>query len=32
VAGGKSSFASHGTVRNATAVVPTAQLIVPDPR
>jgi len=32
VAGGKSSFASHGTVRNAAAVVPTAQLIVPDPR
>ncbi len=31
VAGGKSSFASHGTVRNAAAVVPTAQLIVPDP-
>jgi phosphoribosylglycinamide formyltransferase 1 len=32
VAGGKSSLASDGTVRNATAVVPTAQLIVPDPR
>jgi phosphoribosylglycinamide formyltransferase-1 len=32
VAGGKSSFASHGKVRNAAAVVPTAQLIVPDPR
>jgi phosphoribosylglycinamide formyltransferase-1 len=32
VAGGKSSFASHGTVRNATAVGPSAQLIVPDPR
>ena len=32
VAGGKSSFASHGAARNATAVVPTAQLIVPDPR
>jgi phosphoribosylglycinamide formyltransferase-1 len=31
VAGGKSSLASDGTVRNATAVVPTAQLIVPDP-
>ncbi len=32
VAGGKSGFASHGTARNATAVAPTAQLIVPDPR
>jgi phosphoribosylglycinamide formyltransferase-1 len=32
VASGKSSLASDGTVRNATAVVPTAQLIVPDPR
>ena len=32
VAGGKSSFASDGSVRNATAVVPTAQLIVPDLR
>jgi phosphoribosylglycinamide formyltransferase 1 len=32
VAGGKSSLASDGTVHNATAVVPTAQLIVPDPR
>jgi phosphoribosylglycinamide formyltransferase-1 len=32
VAGGKSSLAPDGTVRNATAVVPTAQLIVPDPR
>jgi phosphoribosylglycinamide formyltransferase 1 len=32
VAGGKSRLASDGTVRNATAVVPTAQLIVPDPR
>jgi phosphoribosylglycinamide formyltransferase 1 len=31
VAGGKSSFSSHGTVRNATAAVPTAQLIVPHP-
>jgi phosphoribosylglycinamide formyltransferase 1 len=33
VASGKSSLASDGTVRNAAAaVVPTAQLIVPDPR
>jgi phosphoribosylglycinamide formyltransferase 1 len=32
VAGGKSSLSAHGTVRNDTAVVPTAQLIVPDPR
>jgi phosphoribosylglycinamide formyltransferase-1 len=32
VAGGKSGLASDGTVRNATPVVPTAQLIVPDPR
>ncbi len=32
VAGGQSSLAPDGTVRNATAVVPTAQLIVPDPR
>jgi phosphoribosylglycinamide formyltransferase-1 len=32
VAGGKSIFSPHGTVRNDTAVVPTAQLIVPDPR
>jgi phosphoribosylglycinamide formyltransferase 1 len=32
VAGGKSIFSSHGTVRNAATVVPTAQLIVPDPR
>jgi phosphoribosylglycinamide formyltransferase 1 len=32
VASGKSSLASDGTVRNATAVVPTPQLIVPDPR
>jgi phosphoribosylglycinamide formyltransferase 1 len=32
VAGGKSSLAPDGTVRNAAAVVPTAQLIVPDPR
>ena len=32
VAGGKSSLKSHGTVQNATTVVPTAQLIVPDPR
>jgi phosphoribosylglycinamide formyltransferase 1 len=31
VAGGQSSFAPHGTVRNAAAVAPTAQLIVPDP-
>jgi phosphoribosylglycinamide formyltransferase-1 len=31
VASGKSSLASDGTVRNAAAVVPTAQLIVPDP-
>jgi phosphoribosylglycinamide formyltransferase 1 len=32
VAGGKSSLSPHGTVRNDTAVVPTAQLIVPNPR
>jgi phosphoribosylglycinamide formyltransferase 1 len=32
VAAGKSSLASDGTVRNAAAVAPTAQLIVPDPR
>jgi phosphoribosylglycinamide formyltransferase 1 len=32
VAGGKSSFASHGTVHNATTVVEAAQLIVPNPR
>jgi len=32
VAGGQSSLAPDGTVRNATAVVPTAQLIIPDPR
>jgi phosphoribosylglycinamide formyltransferase-1 len=32
VAGGKSSLTSHGTVRNATPVAATAQLIVPDPR
>src|SRR5215467_5573226 len=32
VASGKSSLSSDGTVRNAAAVVPTAQLIVPDPR
>jgi phosphoribosylglycinamide formyltransferase 1 len=32
VAGGKSSFASHGTVRNAATVVETTQLIVPNPR
>jgi phosphoribosylglycinamide formyltransferase 1 len=32
VAGGKSSLASDGTVRNATGGVPTAQLIVPNPR
>jgi phosphoribosylglycinamide formyltransferase-1 len=31
VAGGKSSFTSHGTVRNDTAAAPTGQLIVPDP-
>jgi phosphoribosylglycinamide formyltransferase 1 len=31
VASGKSSLASDGTVRYAAAVVPTAQLIVPDP-
>ncbi len=32
VAGGKSSLAPHGTVRNATAVASMAQLIVPDLR
>ena len=32
VASGKSSFTSHGTVRNDTAVEPPGQLIVPDPR
>src|ERR1700719_3254888 len=32
VAGGKSSIAAQGTVRNAVAVSPSAQLIVPDPR
>jgi len=32
VAGGKSSFTSQGTVRNAIAVAPTARLIVPDSR
>jgi phosphoribosylglycinamide formyltransferase-1 len=32
VAGGKSSFTSHGTVRNDIAVAPAGQLIVPDPR
>jgi phosphoribosylglycinamide formyltransferase 1 len=32
VAGGKSSLSPHGTVHNDTAIVPTAQLIVPDPR
>jgi phosphoribosylglycinamide formyltransferase 1 len=32
VAGGQSSLAPDGTVRNAAAVVPTTQLIVPDPR
>jgi phosphoribosylglycinamide formyltransferase 1 len=32
VASGQSSFSPSGRVRNATAVVPTAQLIVPDPR
>src|SRR5215467_6969028 len=32
VAGEQSSLAPDGTVRNATAVVPTAQLIIPDPR
>jgi phosphoribosylglycinamide formyltransferase 1 len=31
VASGKSSLSSHGTVRNDTAVMPGAQLIVPDP-
>ena len=31
VASGKSSLSSHSTVRNDTAVMPTAQLIVPDP-
>jgi len=31
VAGGKSSFEPHGTVRNVAMVLPTAQLIVPDP-
>jgi phosphoribosylglycinamide formyltransferase 1 len=31
VASGKSSLSPHGTVRNDTAVVPTAQLIVPNP-
>jgi phosphoribosylglycinamide formyltransferase-1 len=31
VAAGKSSIAAHGTVRNAAAVLPSAQLIVPDP-
>jgi phosphoribosylglycinamide formyltransferase 1 len=30
VAGGKSRFASHGTVRNDAGALPTAQLIVPD--
>jgi phosphoribosylglycinamide formyltransferase 1 len=32
VAGGKSSIAAQGTVRNAVAVLPDALLIVPDPR
>ena len=32
VAGGKSSIAVQGTVRNAVAVSPDALLIVPDPR
>ena len=32
VAGGKSGIAAQGTVRNAVAVLPDAQLIVPDPR
>jgi phosphoribosylglycinamide formyltransferase-1 len=32
VAGGKSSIAAQGTVRNAVAVLPDAQLIVPDSR
>jgi phosphoribosylglycinamide formyltransferase-1 len=32
VASGKSRLSPHGTVRNDTVVVPTAQLIVPDPR
>src|SRR5215471_13069144 len=31
VAGGKSGVAAQGTVRNAVAVLPSAQLIVPDP-
>src|SRR5215470_739408 len=30
VAGGRSSLAPDGTVRNATTIMPTAQLIVPD--
>jgi phosphoribosylglycinamide formyltransferase-1 len=32
VAGGKSSIAAQGMVRNAVAISPSAQLIVPDPR
>lgn len=32
VASGKSSIAAQGTVRNAVAVLPDTQLIVPDPR
>ena len=32
VAAGKSGIAAQGTVRNAVAVLPDAQLIVPDPR
>jgi phosphoribosylglycinamide formyltransferase 1 len=32
VAGGKSNVATQGKVRNAVAVLPSAQLIVPDPR
>lgn len=32
VASGKSNLSSHGTVRNDTGAMPTAQLIVPDPR
>jgi len=31
VASGKSSLSADGTVRNDTAVMPAAQLIVPDP-
>jgi phosphoribosylglycinamide formyltransferase-1 len=32
VASGKSTFSAHGTVRNDAAVLPTAQLVVPDLR